>query len=53
MNISDVLKEQIEWFPLVTNKRIPDEPLWTLFYRGEFLNIDDEPKQWKIAYRNE
>lgn len=71
MNISDVLKEQIEWFPLVTNKRIyvceghsakdcflimndfPDEPLWTLFYRGEFLNIDDEPKQWKIAYRSQ
>lgn len=71
VTMSDILKEEIEWSPLVTSKRIyvckeysskdcflimndfPDEPLWTLFYHGEFLDIDDEPKQWKITYRSQ
>lgn len=30
----------------------PDEPMWTLFYKGESLDFDDEPKNWKIHYRN-
>ena len=71
VRISDILREEIEWFPLVTSKRIyvceehstkdcflimndfPDEPLWTLFYCGEFLDIEDEPNQWKITYRRQ
>lgn len=31
----------------------PDEPMWTLFYSGESIDFDDEPKTWKIHYRLE
>jgi len=30
----------------------PEEPLWTLFYKGESINIEDTPIFWKINYRN-
>ena len=26
----------------------PDEPMWTLFYKGEERNIEDTPLLWKI-----
>lgn len=28
----------------------PEEPLWTLFYKGESKNIEDTPTFWKINY---
>lgn len=31
----------------------PEEPFWTLFFFGEFLDFDDEPKQWKITYKSQ
>jgi hypothetical protein len=31
----------------------PDEPLWTLFYKGDSIDFDDTPSVWKINYRNE
>jgi hypothetical protein len=31
----------------------PDEPLWTLFYKGESISFDDTPSVWNITYRNE
>jgi len=31
----------------------PDEPMWTLFYKGESIDFDDESKNWKIKYRSE
>lgn len=30
----------------------PEEPLWTLFYKGRSRNIEDTPKLWKINYSN-
>ena len=30
----------------------PEEPLWTLFYKGESFDFDDAPASWKINYRN-
>ena len=30
----------------------PDEPLWTLFYKGETKDFNDTPALWKIIYRN-
>lgn len=29
----------------------PDEPLWTLFFKGEEKNIEDTPILWKVNYR--
>ncbi|MBO7623757.1 MAG: hypothetical protein J6S82_00415 [Bacteroidales bacterium] len=26
----------------------PDEPLWTLFFKGDALDIEDTPLLWKI-----
>ena len=31
----------------------PEEPLWTLFYKGESRDIEDTPILWKINYPNE
>lgn len=31
----------------------PDEPLWTLFYKGETKDFNDTPPLWKITYRSE
>ncbi len=28
----------------------PDEPLWTLFFKGEKKDIEDTPLLWKINY---
>lgn len=28
----------------------PDEPMWTLFYKGESIDFDDKSKNWKIEY---
>jgi hypothetical protein len=30
----------------------PDEPLWTLFYKGDSIDFDDTPSIWHIAYRS-
>ena len=30
----------------------PDEPLWTLFYKGESKDFNDTPFLWKVTYRN-
>lgn len=30
----------------------PDEPLWTLFYKGESKDIEDTPTLWKVKYRS-
>lgn len=30
----------------------PDEPLWTLYYKGEEKDIEDTPTLWKINYRS-
>lgn len=30
----------------------PEEPLWTLFYKGETKDIEDTPTLWKINYPN-
>lgn len=30
----------------------PDEPLWTLYYKGEKKNIEDTPILWKVNYRS-
>lgn len=30
----------------------PDESLWTLFYKGKSIDIEDTPIFWKINYRN-
>lgn len=29
----------------------PDEPLWTLYYKGDKKTIEDTPYRWKINYR--
>lgn len=29
----------------------PDEPLWTLFYKGEIRDFNDTPPLWSIVYR--
>lgn len=29
----------------------PDEPLWTLFFKGEEKDIEDTPVLWKVNYR--
>ena len=31
----------------------PDEPLWTLTYKEERIDLDDTPRRWKINYRSE
>lgn len=31
----------------------PEEPLWTLFYHNESIDIEDTPEKWKIKYRSE
>jgi len=31
----------------------PDEPMWTLFYKGESIDFDNKPKNWKIKYRSQ
>lgn len=31
----------------------PEEPLWTLFYKGELKDIEDTPILWKIKYSND
>ena len=31
----------------------PDEPLWTLFYKGDSLDFDNTPVNWDILYRSE
>ncbi|MGH1366919.1 MAG: hypothetical protein ACRBF0_25395 [Calditrichia bacterium] len=31
----------------------PEEPLWTLYYRGESKDIEDTPTIWKVNYANE
>lgn len=28
----------------------PDEPLWTLFYKGESIDFDNTSKKWEISY---
>ncbi|MFN4086540.1 MAG: hypothetical protein ACK4LB_11410 [Spirosomataceae bacterium] len=28
----------------------PEEPLWTLYYRGESIDIEDTPALWRINY---
>ncbi len=28
----------------------PEEPLWTLFYKGETKDFNDTPKLWRIYY---
>lgn len=28
----------------------PDEPLWTLFCKGEMLDIEETPSKWKVYY---
>ena len=30
----------------------PEESLWTLFYQGKSIDIEDTPIFWKINYRN-
>ena len=30
----------------------PEEPLWTLFWKGEELEIEDTPEKWDIKYNN-
>lgn len=30
----------------------PDEPLWTLYYKGESIDFNDTPIFWTIAYRS-
>lgn len=30
----------------------PEEPLWTLFYKGESIDFNDTPSIWSITYRN-
>lgn len=30
----------------------PEEPLWTLYYKGETKDIEDTPTLWKINYKN-
>jgi hypothetical protein len=30
----------------------PDEPLWTLYFKGKKIDFDDKPDWWKIKYRN-
>jgi len=30
----------------------PEEPLWTLNYKGESKDIEDTPSLWKINYPN-
>lgn len=30
----------------------PEEPLWTLFFKGEQIDFDDKPIFWKIKYRS-
>ena len=30
----------------------PEESLWTLFYKGKSIDIEDTPIFWKINYRN-
>ena len=31
----------------------PDEPFWTLFYRGERIDFDDDPQNWTIKYTSQ
>ncbi len=30
----------------------PDEPLWTLHFKGEKVDIEDTPILWKVNYRS-
>jgi len=31
----------------------PEEPLWTLFYKGDSVDIEDTPTLWKVNYPND
>ncbi len=31
----------------------PDEPMWTLVFKGESINFDDAPAAWQITYRSD
>lgn len=48
--VSDSYREE-ECFLRMNN--FPDEPLWTLFYKGEKRDFDDTPSKWSITYRSE
>jgi hypothetical protein len=28
----------------------PEEPLWTLFFKGESLDLEDTPTVWSVLY---
>ena len=28
----------------------PEEPLWSLYYKGESIDIEDTPTLWKVNY---
>lgn len=43
--ITDKYPEAECWLQL---NDFPDEPLWTLFYKGESRDIEDTPILWKI-----
>lgn len=48
--VSDSYDEK-ECFLRMNN--FPEDPLWTLFYKGESVDFDDTPEQWNITYRSE
>ena len=48
--ISDIFEKE-ECFLRMNN--FPEEPLWTLFYKGESIDFDDTPPKWNITYRSE
>lgn len=31
----------------------PEEPLWTLFYKGDSVDIEDTPALWTVNYPRE
>jgi len=31
----------------------PEEPLWTLYYKGQAKDIEDTPMLWTVNYANE
>lgn len=48
--VSDIYEKE-ECFLRMNN--FPEEPLWTLFYKGESIDFDDTPPKWNITYRSE
>lgn len=47
---TDKYSKDICWIQM---NDFPEEPLWTLFYKGDSVDIEDTPILWKINYRNE